>query len=151
MFLEAALTEARRAGRRGEVPIGALVVRDGAVLGRGYNRPIGSHDPTAHAEVVAIRQAARRLGNYRLTGSELFVTVEPCLLCLGAILQARIGRVVYGAEDLKVRTLSGAEGLARYTGVNHHFEVRGGVLAEESRALVREFFARRRTRALETS
>jgi tRNA(adenine34) deaminase len=142
--MRAALAEGRRALRRDEVPIGAVVVVGDELVGRGYNRPISSVDPTAHAEIVALRRAARRRANYRLGGAEMFVTVEPCLMCLGALLQARVARVVFGAADPKVGTLSGRGGPGRWRGVNHRFHVRGGVLASESAALLQSFFATRR-------
>jgi tRNA(adenine34) deaminase len=142
-----ALREARRAGRLGEVPVGAVVVRGGVAIGRGLNRPIAARDPTAHAEVVALRRAGRRVENYRLSGATLYVTVEPCLMCTGAIVQARVTRLVYGADDPKVGTLSASSGLAGIAGLgglNHRFGVRGGVLAAEAAALLRRFFAERR-------
>src|SRR5262245_40567836 len=137
----AALRLARAAGRRGEVPIGAVVVRDGRITGRGSNRPVVSHYPTAHAEIVALRRAARSAFNYRLGRATLYVTLEPCLMCLGAMVHARIDRLVYGARDTKV----GATGLfrRRTRGLNHRFELTGGVRAEECAALLQEFFRRR--------
>ena len=138
-----ALEQARRALDAGEVPIGSVVVHEGAVVGAGFNQPIGSVDPTAHAEVLALRAAARTVGNYRLTGARLYVTVEPCLMCLGALVHARIATVVYGAADPKggaVRSLLDPASLP----LNHTFEVVEGVLADECRALVQEFFRTRR-------
>ena len=139
----AALRQARAAGRHGEVPIGAIVVASGRIIARGANRPVGACDPTAHAEVTALRRAARRTRNYRLGGATLYVTLEPCLMCLGAMVHARIRRLVYGARDPKV----GATQLlrkARAAGLNHRFEVRGDVRAEECAALLRGFFRTKR-------
>jgi len=148
-FLRDALRQARRAERRGEIPIGAVVVVSGEVIGRGYNRPIAARDPTAHAEIVALRRAARRMGNYRLDDAELFVTLEPCLMCFGAMIQARLARVVFGAPDPKVGCLSGPgqerpDVEACFRGLNHRFAVRSGVLAEEASALLEAFFRGRR-------
>lgn len=144
-FMEEALAEARRAEAAGEVPIGAVLVLDGVVLARGFNQPIGAGDPTAHAEIVAIREAARRLGNYRLTGSTLYVTIEPCLMCVGALVHARVGTLVFGAPEPRtgavVSTVRGGE----LPGHNHRFEVVGGVLEDRCRTLMQEFFRRRRT------
>jgi tRNA(adenine34) deaminase len=138
-----ALALARRARDSGEVPVGAVVVLDGVVVGSGFNQPIGSVDPTAHAEVLALRAAASALGNYRLTGASLYATVEPCLMCVGAIVHARVATVVYGASDPKggaVRSLLDPGSLP----LNHHFDVVEGVLADESRELLQEFFRSRR-------
>ena len=139
-----ALEEAQRAGAAGEVPIGALVALDGAIVGRGFNQPISSGDPTAHAEIVAIRAAATRVGNYRLTGATLCVTIEPCLMCVGALVHARIGTLVYGAPEPRsgavVSTVRGGE----LPGHNHRFEVVSGVREEECRALMQAFFRDRR-------
>jgi tRNA(adenine34) deaminase len=143
-FMRLALDQARLARAAGEVPVGAVVVRDGEVIGAGWNRPISSHDPTAHAEVVALREAARRLGNYRLTGCSLYVTIEPCTLCTGAIFQARIARVVYGAPEPKTGVAGSVLNLYAEPRLNHHAEIVGGVLAEECSALVSGFFAERR-------
>jgi len=142
--MDAALRLARAAARRGEVPVGAVVVSSGRIAGRGSNRPIGARDPTAHAEIVALRRAARAAGNYRLTGSTLYVTLEPCLMCLGAMVHARIGRLVFGARDPRV----GGTSLLRRArrGLNHRFELRGGVRGEAAAGLLREFFRRRRVR-----
>jgi len=142
-YMRLALEEARRARGRGEVPIGSVVVHEGRVVGAGFNQPISTGDPTAHAEVLALRAAARALGNYRLPGTTLYVTVEPCLMCVGAVLSARVGRVAYGAAEPKfgaVRSLLDVGSLA----VNHRFEVVSGVLEEECRALLVEFFRERR-------
>lgn len=143
--MRSALELAVRAESLGEVPVGAVVVAEGEIVGRGFNHPIGSFDPTAHAEIAALREAARELGNYRLTGATLYSSVEPCIMCLGAALHARIGRLVYGATDPKVGAVAGFDRM-RETGAlfNHRFECQGGVLAEESSALLRGFFERRR-------
>lgn len=142
-YMRLALEEAARARDAGEVPVGAVVVLGGAVLGRGYNHPIGAHDPTAHAEIVALRAAGVAAGNYRLTGSTLFTTVEPCLMCVGAIVHARVGRVVYGVPDPKggaVRSVLDVSSLA----LNHRFEAVEGVLADECREVLQAFFRERR-------
>ncbi len=144
-YMKLALGQARRAGRMGEVPVGAVVVEaGGGIMARGHNLMIARHDPTAHAEVVALRRAARRTRNYRLTGVTLYVTLEPCLLCLGAIVQARVGRVVYAAPDPKRGALEAARSPAVAGLLHHRFRATGGVLAEEASALLREFFGPRR-------
>ncbi len=139
-----ALAEARRARDAGEVPIGAVVAVDGRVVARGFNQPIGAVDPTAHAEIVAIREAARAAGNYRLTGAVLYVTVEPCLMCVGALVHARVATLVFGAAEPKsgavVSTVRGGE----LPGHNHRIEVVAGVREDECRALLQEFFKARR-------
>ena len=145
-FMGEALAEARRARDASEVPIGAVVVVDGEIVGRGFNQPIGAGDPTAHAEVVAIRDAARRLGNYRLTGATLYVTVEPCLMCAGAFVHARIGTVVYGAAEPRTGALESTVRAGDLPGHNHRFAVVGGVREEECRALMLDFFRARRGR-----
>jgi tRNA(adenine34) deaminase len=142
-FMRLALGEARRARDLGEIPVGAVVAADGVVVGAGFNRPIRSIDPTAHAEIVALRAAAQSLGNYRLPGAILYVTVEPCLMCVGAIVHARVATVVYGVPDPKggaIRSLLDPESLP----LNHRFEVIEGVLDEECRELLQEFFRSRR-------
>ena len=141
-----ALSMALSAECLGEVPVGALVVRDGVIVGRGFNSPIGEHDPTAHAEISALRDAARNLENYRLPGCELFVTLEPCAMCAGAILHSRIARVIYGARDLKTGVHGSVIDLFAVDRLNHHTEVVGGVLAEECGQLLSNFFAERRSR-----
>jgi len=141
-----ALELARQAGAAGEVPVGALVVLDGEVVGRGWNQPIGRHDPTSHAEIMALRDAAERLGNYRLPGSTLYVTLEPCAMCAGAIMHARIGRLVFGARDPKTGVAGSVIDLFAETRLNHHASVVGGVLAEPCGALLSSFFAARRGR-----
>jgi tRNA(adenine34) deaminase len=143
-FMAVALEEARRAGSAAEVPVGAVVVRDGKVIGRGHNAPIAAVDPTAHAEVVALRAAARAAGSYRLTGTTLYATVEPCAMCCGAALQARVARVVYGASDPKAGAAGSLYRLLDDARLNHRAEVRGGVRGAESAALLREFFESRR-------
>lgn len=141
-----ALELAARAEEEGEVPVGALVVLNGEIIGQGWNQPIRSHDPTAHAEIVALRAAANKLGNYRLIGSALYVTLEPCPMCAGAIVHARIQRVVYGAAD----PLAGAGGsvfnILESTALNHRVQVERGVLAEASSARLKAFFQARRAR-----
>ena len=141
-----AITEAREAQRLGEVPVGAVLVKEGAIVGRGRNSPIASCDPTAHAEIGAIREAAQRLGNYRLTGTTLYVTLEPCIMCAGAMRHARVARLVYGAADPKSGVAGTVIDLCRGPGANHDLEVTGGVLAEECGELLRGFFRSRRTR-----
>ena len=146
-YMRLALREARRAVRTGEVPVGAVVVaagRDAVILGRGHNLTITRHDPTAHAEVVALRRAARRALNYRLTGATLYVTLEPCLLCLGAIVQARVGRIVYGAADPKRGALAAARMRKVAALLHHKYRVTGGVLEREGAEILREFFRARR-------
>lgn len=143
--MDAALVEARRARDAGEVPIGAVIVLGGEIVGRGFNQPISAGDPTAHAEIVAIRDAARGTGNYRLTGAVLCVTIEPCLMCVGALVHARIGTLVYGAAEPRtgaiVSTVRGAE----LPGHNHRVEVAGGVREAECRELMQAFFRERRS------
>jgi len=145
-FMREALSMARSAECLGEVPVGAVVVRDGEIVGRGFNSPIGEHDPTAHAEIAALRDAARNLENYRLPGCELFVTLEPCAMCAGAILHARIARVIYGARDLKTGVHGSVVDLFAVERLNHHTEVVGGVLADECGQLLSSFFAGRRAK-----
>ena len=146
--MRAALELAERAGAMGEVPVGAVVVQEGTILGRGWNHPINAHDPTAHAEIVALRDAARHLGNYRLTGCDLYVTLEPCVMCAGAILHARIARVVYGAADPKTGACGSVVDLFSHGRLNHHATVSSGVLGAEAGALLQRFFAARRSGVL---
>ena len=146
-YMAMAMDLARQAADAGEVPVGALVVCQGEVVGRGFNQPIGRHDPTAHAEVVALRDAAARVGNYRLPGCELFVTLEPCMMCAGAMMHARIARVVYGARDAKTGVAGSVLNLFDETRLNHHARVAGGVLADECSRMLSEFFAMRRALA----
>lgn len=143
-LMHAALELARRAEAEGEVPVGAVVVKDGSIIGRGYNAPISRHDPTAHAEMMAMREAAQHLGNYRLADCELFVTLEPCVMCVGAMFHARIARLVFGACDPKTGACGSVLDLFGEQRLNHHAEVKGGVLAQECSALLSDFFARRR-------
>ncbi len=141
-----AIALAREAGRRGEVPVGAVVVSDGSVIGRGGNAPIAASDPTAHAEIAALRDAGRALGNYRLPGASLYVTIEPCAMCAGAILHARIARVVFGARDPKTGACGSVVDLFGEPRLNHHATVVEGVRADECGALLSAFFAARRGR-----
>lgn len=143
-YMRAALEEARAAVARGEVPVGAVVVLDGAIVGRGHNQPIAAVDPTAHAEILALRAAAARLGNYRLTGATLYATVEPCAMCAGACLQARLAALVFGAADDKAGAVVSRVRLLDEPAGNHHVRVTGGVLADEARALLQAFFRTRR-------
>ena len=146
LFMGQALELARQAGAAGEVPVGALVVHEGEVVGRGWNQPIGRHDPTSHAEIMALRDAADRLGNYRLPGCTLYVTLEPCAMCAGAIMHARIARVVFGARDPKTGVAGSVIDLFAEARLNHHASVVGGVLAGPCGALLSSFFAARRGR-----
>jgi tRNA(adenine34) deaminase len=143
-WMRAALALAEEARRRGEVPVGAVVVADGKIVGRGFNAPIGRHDPTAHAEIAALRDAAHTLGNYRLPDCDLYVTLEPCPMCAGAIMQARIRRLVFGAADPKTGACGSVVDLLAEPRLNHQTTMAGGVLAEECGALLRRFFAERR-------
>jgi tRNA(adenine34) deaminase len=145
-FMREAISLARAAECLGEVPVGALVVRDGVIVGRGFNSPIGESDPTAHAEIAALRDAGRHLDNYRLPGCELFVTLEPCAMCAGAILHARLARVVYGARDPKTGVHGSVVDLFAVERLNHHTEVLGGVLADECSQMLSSFFAARRAK-----
>ncbi len=135
----------------GEVPVGAVVVRDGRIVGRGYNQPIASGDPTAHAEVVALRDAARRQENYRLPGATVYVTIEPCLMCAGALVHARIAAVVYAAAEPRAGAVRSVMRALDHPSLNHHVEVVGGVLEDRCRALLRGFFERRRAEAKDRS
>ena len=143
-WMERALREARRAQRAGEVPVGAVAVLDGEMVAAGHNRTVSGTDPTAHAEVVALRRAARRLENHRLSRLLLYVTLEPCLMCVGAMVQARIGGLVFGARDPKVGATRYLRSSKVRGGLNHRFAVRGGVLADDAADLLRSFFAARR-------
>jgi tRNA(adenine34) deaminase len=143
-FMREALRLAQQAAAMGEVPVGAVVVRNQSVVGRGYNRPISSRDPTAHAEVVALREAALRVGNYRLEDCTLYVTLEPCVMCAGAIMHARIARVVYGAADLKSGACGSVVNLFADDRLNHHATIEGGVMAAAAATLLKGFFSARR-------
>jgi tRNA(adenine34) deaminase len=143
-LMRAALELGREARRRGEVPVGAVVVIDGAVIGKGFNQSIGSNDPTAHAEIVALRDAANRIGNYRLAGASLYVTIEPCQMCVGAMIHARIARVIYGTPEPKAGAIESAMRAHEHASLNHRMEARGGVLEEDCRELIQAFFASRR-------
>lgn len=148
IFMRQAIDQAQNAWALGEVPVGALVVKDGEVVATGFNQPIGTHDPTAHAEIMALRAAATILGNYRLPGCELYVTLEPCAMCSGAMMHARLARVVYGASDPKTGACGSVVHLFGEQKLNHHTEVVGGVLAQDCGQLLREFFAERRARGV---
>jgi tRNA(adenine34) deaminase len=143
-LMEAAFVEANRAREAGEVPIGAVVELGGEIVGRGYNHPITANDPTAHAEIAAIRAAARAVGNYRLTGATLCVTIEPCLMCVGALIHARIATLVYGAAEPRTGAVVSTARAGELPGHNHRFEVVSGVLEEGCRALMQDFFKERR-------
>jgi tRNA(adenine34) deaminase len=143
-FMEAALEQARLALSAGEVPIGAVVVIDDEVVARGYNQPISACDPTAHAEVLALRDAARRVGNYRLTNADVYVTLEPCLMCVGALIHARVREVIYGAAEPKTGALVSTIRALDSPGLNHRFAVSGGVREEAARDLIQEFFREKR-------
>jgi tRNA(adenine34) deaminase len=143
-FMRDALTEAELAEQEGEVPVGAVVVFAGTVIGRGHNRNLGWHDPTAHAEVVALRDAGKSIGNHRLSDCEMFVTIEPCAMCAGAIIHARIRRLVYGAADPKAGAVHSVMRVLNHPQLNHKVEVESGVLGAECSAVVQEFFRRRR-------
>jgi tRNA(adenine34) deaminase len=144
LFMQAALALADQASAAGEVPVGAVVVKDGVIVGRGFNSPISHQDPSAHAEIRALRDAARHLGNYRLVDCTLYVTLEPCAMCAGAIQHARIARLVYGAADPKTGACGSVVDLFAEARLNHHAEVLSGVCAEESAARLKAFFAARR-------
>jgi tRNA(adenine34) deaminase len=143
-FMQRALLLAQRAARDGEVPVGALLVLGNDVIGEGWNRPIGSLDPTAHAEIIAMRDGAQRLRNYRLGAATLYATLEPCAMCMGAVLNARLARVVFGAWDPKAGACGSVIDLPREPRLTHRIDVFGGVCSEESAGLLREFFASRR-------
>ena len=143
-FMRAALEEARAAAERDEVPVGAVVVLNDEIIARAGNRTIADCDPTAHAEVIALREASKRLGNYRLAGAELYVTIEPCAMCAGAMIQARIARLVYGAEDSKGGAVQSCFAVLDHPQLNHRVEVTAGILAEQAAAVLKDFFAARR-------
>lgn len=148
-YMHLALEQAELARAAGEVPVGAIVVdADGKVIGSGFNQPIGTHDPSSHAEIKALRDAAQRIGNYRLPGCSLFVTLEPCVMCVGAILHARIARVVYGATDPKTGAAHSVLRLFDEGQINHQTRIEGGMLAETCANLLRDFFAERRRKSI---
>lgn len=142
--MRAAIACGRIGRSRGEVPVGAIVVLDGVVIGEGYNEPIGTSDPTAHAEIVALREAGRRTGNYRLTGATVYVTIEPCQMCVGAMIHARIARVVYGTKEPKAGAIESAMRAHEHPTLNHRMTATGGVLEEECRELIQDFFRSKR-------
>jgi len=144
LFMRQALEQARKAWALGEVPVGAVVVKDCRIIASGFNQPISSFDPTAHAEIVALRAAAQVLGNYRLPGCELYVTLEPCTMCVGAMLHARLSRVVFGAPDPKTGACGSIINLFEQERLNHHASLTGGVMEEECASLLKAFFAERR-------
>ena len=144
--MQLALDLARQATINGEVPVGAIIVKDGVIIGRGSNAPIGLHDPTAHAEIIAMRQAAQHLGNYRLVDCTLYVTLEPCAMCSGAMQHARIEKLVYGASDPKTGACGSVINLMAEPKLNHHTEMVSGVLADECGAVLSEFFKQRRSK-----
>jgi len=145
-WMEEALREAQRAAALGEVPVGAVVVEEGRVIGRGWNRPISDSDPSAHAEILALREAGQALGNYRLSGCELFVTIEPCAMCAGAITHARIKRLVYGADDAKAGAVRSAMQVLNHPHLNHQVEITSGVLSARAMEMMQAFFRERRTK-----
>jgi tRNA(adenine34) deaminase len=144
VLMRAALEEARKGLDAGEVPVGAVVVIGGEIVGRGFNQPVGSHDPTAHAEIVAMREAARTVGNYRLVGSTVYVTIEPCLMCVGAMVHARVATLVFGAPEPKAGAVVSSCRAHELPSLNHRIEAMGGVLEEECRSIIQEFFRTRR-------
>src|SRR6478672_9615919 len=143
-WMELALEQSALAAAAGEVPVGALVIKDGEIIGRGHNRNLLENDPTAHAEIVALRQAAARLGNHRLTGCVMVATIEPCSMCAGALIHARIARLVYGASDPKAGAAGSVLQVVNHPGLNHSMEVTAGVLAEKCSQVLQEFFRRKR-------
>ena len=147
-FMELALAEARMAAEAGEVPVGALVISNGEIIGRAGNRNLRDHDPTAHAEILALRQAAQHLGNHRLTGCTLYATIEPCAMCAGAIIHARIARLVYGAKDPKAGAAGSILDVINHPRLNHKMEVVSGVLEDRCSEILQDFFRRRRGLAL---
>ena len=147
-YMRAAIELAREAGANEEVPVGAVVVLNGDIVGRGFNQPIGRHDPSAHAEIMALRDAGARLGNYRLPGCELYVTLEPCAMCAGAIMHSRIARVVYGAADPKTGVAGSVVDLFAEPRLNHHATIERGVLGDECGRMLSSFFAARRNKTL---
>ena len=145
-WMRLALQQAQLATGVGEVPVGAILVRGDEVLAEGFNCPIGSHDPTAHAEIVVLRQAARKLGNYRLPGTTLYVTIEPCAMCIGAMIHARVERMVFGALEPRAGAVISSQRLLDATHFNHRVSYTGGILADECAAIMRQFFRTRRSK-----
>lgn len=143
-WMQEALTLARKAGAIGEVPVGAVVVKQGVIIGSGWNHPIAARDPTAHAEIIAIREAARTLGNYRLTDTTLYVTLEPCAMCAGAMVHARLRRLVFGAPDTRAGAAGSLFNIVQMPALNHRVDIAGGVLAEQCGELLKGFFSKRR-------
>ena len=143
-WMEQALEQARLAAQAGEVPVGALVIKDGEIIGLGHNRNLLDHDPAAHAEIIALRQAAARLGNHRLTGCEMFVTIEPCAMCAGALVHARLARLVYGTSDPKAGAAGSVLQVLNHPGLNHKMEIRSGVLADKCSEILQKFFREKR-------
>lgn len=146
VWMELALEQARLAAGAGEVPVGALVIKDGEIAGRGHNRNLLDHDPTAHAEIIALRQAAQRLGNHRLVGCTVYATIEPCSMCAGALVHARVSRLVYGANDPKAGAAGSVLQVLNHPNLNHKMEVTAGVLAEQCSEILQDFFRRKRER-----
>ncbi|MBN7818807.1 tRNA adenosine(34) deaminase TadA [Bowmanella yangjiangensis] len=144
MWMAKAIELAKQAWQEGEIPVGAILVKDEQIIGQGWNRPISSHDPSAHAEMLAIRDAGQKIGNYRLLDTTLYVTLEPCSMCAGLLVHSRIQRVVYGASDLKTGACGSVMDLVRHPQLNHQLEVTGGVLAEPCGELLSDFFRWRR-------
>ena len=144
-WMRMALDQARLGGKTGEVPIGALVIKDGELIATGHNRNLLDHDPSAHAEIVALREAASRLGNHRLPGCEMFVTIEPCAMCAGALVQARVARLVYGAADPKAGAVSSVLQVINHPGLNHKMEVVPGILEQECSEILQNFFRKKRS------
>jgi len=144
IFMQAAIALAKQAAENGEVPVGAVVVKDGEIIGRGCNAPIGLNDPSAHAEILALRDAANNIGNYRLVDCTLYVTLEPCAMCSGAVQHSRIANLVYGASDLKTGACGSVINLMAEEKLNHHTKVKSGVLADETGQIISEFFKQRR-------
>lgn len=143
-FMREAVRLAGEARRGGEVPVGAVVVSEGEIVGRGFNQPIASHDPTAHAEIVALREAARAMGSYRLTGATLYVTIEPCMMCVGALVHARIATLVFGTTEPKAGAIESTQRAHEHPALNHRLEIVSGVMAAECREVMRAFFRERR-------
>ncbi|MGB0444413.1 MAG: tRNA adenosine(34) deaminase TadA [Porticoccaceae bacterium] len=144
VFMKQALALAEQAAEKGEVPVGAVVVADGEVIGKGFNCPIGSSDPTAHAEIVALRDAAKNIENYRLAGCDLYVTIEPCTMCVGAMIHARINRIIFGAPEPRAGALTSQLALLDADHFNHAMKWTGGILEDQCRALMKDFFKQRR-------